>query len=395
MRPPTPTSYRRGILSFGPWARLFEMAGTIVLREAERRPVRMLLSSAGIALSVAIVVVGHFQSNLVDALVTELFEHGMREDLSIELAQPAPIRALGELAHLPGVERVESMRRVSARISHLGRHRDVAVLGTGPEVTMRLVIEEGGRPFPTPPDGIVLTRKLAEVLGAPVGSEVDVDVLDDPRRHGTLRVVGLANEMFGLFGHVSDRTMGALLDEQPAFDVALLRIDEPQLPALRVALARYPGIAQVVRRRAIIESFHERTGRSMSVMTTTMTIFAMIIAIGIVYNDMRVSLSMRARDLATMRVLGFTRREVGSVLFGEMLLHLVLGVPAGLWLGRYFCLLIMGTVDPERYRWPLTLSPATYGMAALTVLVASLACWVFVRRRLDRLDLIAVLKTRE
>ncbi len=395
MRAPTPTSYHRTPLSRGPWMRLLEMAGTIVLREAERRPLRVLLSAVGIAFSVAIMVVGHFQADVLDALVGELFEHGMREDLSVQLLRPAPARALGELAHLPGVLRVEGMRSAMARISFDGRHRDVAIQAPGDDVTMRLVIEQGGTVHATPDEGIVLTRKLAEVLGAPVGSEVRVDVLDGQRPSGTLRVVGLADEMFGLFGHVSSATMTRLLDEEPSFDVALMRLDETRLPALRAALARYPGIAQLVRRRAIVESFHERTGRSMSVMTTVMTIFAMIIAIGVVYNNMRVTLSMRARDLATMRVLGFTRGEVGSVLFGEMVLHLVVGVPIGLWLGHYFCVLIMGSVDPERYRWPLTLTPATYAYAALTVLVASLSCWLFVRRRLDRLDLIAVLKTRE
>jgi len=395
MRPPTPTSYRRSVLSSGPWMRLVEMAGTIVLREAERRPVRVLLSAVGIAFSVAIMVVGHFQGDILTPLIEELFEHGMREDLSVELVRPAPRSALGELAHLPGVERVEGMRRVLARVSHAGRHRDVPIMSASGDVTMRLIVAEGGHVVPRPSDGIVLTTKLAEVLGVSVGSEIELEVLDGQRPHGSLRVVGLADEMFGLFGHVGDDTLADFLDEEPSFDMALLRIDERRLPELRAALARYPGNAQLVRRRAIIESFHQQTGRSMVVMTAFMTFFAAIIAIGVVYNNMRVTLSMRARDLATMRVLGFTRREVGAVLFGEMILHLVVGVPVGLGLGRWFCELILGTVDPERYRWPLTIASSTYAYSVLTVTVASLLCWLFVRRRLDRLDLIAVLKTRE
>lgn len=395
MRPPTPASYRRSLLTTGPWMRLVDMAGTVVLREAERSPVRVVLSAVGIAFSVAIVIVGHFQSDALPPLVEELFEHGMREDVSIELIRPAPRRALGELAHLPGVRRVEGLRRTVARVSHDGRHRDVPLTAAAEDVTMRLVVDESGHVVPRPTEGIVLTRKLAEVLDIGVGEELDVEVLDGQRPRARLRVVGLADEMFGLFGHVGDRTMSRLLEEEPSFDVALLRVDETQLPALRESLARYPGVAQLVRRRAIIESFHEQTGRSMSVMTAVMTFFAVVIAIGVVYNNMRVTLSMRARELATMRVLGFTRREVGSVLFGEMVLHLVVGVPAGLALGRWFCELILGTVDPERYRWPLTITSTTYAYSVLTVVLASLLCWLFVRRRLDRLDLIAVLKTRE
>jgi putative ABC transport system permease protein len=395
MRPPTPASYRSSILTRGPWMRLLEMAGTIVLREAERSPTRVVLSAIGIAFSVAIMVVGHFQGDAIGPLVEALFEHGMREDLSIELSRAAPRRALGELAHLPGVERVEGMRRTFARVSHRGRHRDVPLMAGGEDVTMRLVVDQRGDVVPRPAEGIVITRKLGEVLGIGVGEELDVELLEGRHTRARLRVTGLADEMFGLFGHLGEHTLAALLEEEPSFDLALLRTDDSRLPALRAALARYPGIAQLVRRRAIIESFHEQTGRSMSIMTAVMTFFAVVIAIGVVYNNMRVTLSVRARDLATMRVLGFTRREVGAVLFGEMVLHLAVGVPLGLGLGRWFCGLILGSVDPERYRWPLTISSETYAYAALTVALASLLCWLFVRRRLDRLDLIAVLKTRE
>lgn len=394
MRPPTPTSYRRR-LSGGPWMKLFEMAGTMVLREAERRPLRVMLSAVGIAFSVSILVVGRFQGDVLVTLVEELFEHAMREDVSVQLARPAPRRALRELEHLPGVLRVEGMRQAMVRIRSDGRHRDVPLLAREDDVEMRLVVAQDGGVVRIPPDGVVLTRKLGEVLGLGLGDEADVEVLTGDRPRARLRVVGLADEMFGLFAHVSDRTMQRFLREEPAFDVALLRVDERELPRLRAALARYPGIAQLVRRRSIIETFHRQSGRSMAIMTAIMTFFSAIIAVGVVYNNMRVSLSMRARDLATMRVLGFRRREVGAVLFGEMMLHLAVGVPIGLWLGTYFSEAIMATVDPERYRWPVVISSATYAYAALTVIAAALACWVVVRRRLDRLDLIAVLKTRE
>lgn len=395
MRPPTPASYRRSAISSGPWMRLLEMAGTIVLREAERSPVRVLLSAVGIAFAVGIMVVGRFQGDVITPLIEEVFEHGMREDLSVELIRPAPRQALGELAHLPGVLRVEGMRRVIARVSREGRHRDVPMLAAGDDTIMRLVVEEHGTVVETPEEGVVLTRKLAEVLGVAVGGEVDLEIQDGQRPRARLRVVGLADEMFGLWAHVSATTMSRILHEEPSFDVALLRIDDARLPELRAALSRYPGVAQIVRRRSIIESFHRQTGRSIEVMTAFMTFFAAVIAIGVVYNNMRVTLSMRARDLATMRVLGFSRREVGSVLFGEMILHLLVGVPVGLALGRWFAELMMGTIDPERYRWPLVIAPSTYAYAALTVIVSSLLCWLFVRRRLDQLDLVAVLKTRE
>lgn len=395
MRPASPDVYRASFLTRLGIVRLFESGGRMVLREAERRPARTLLSSFGIAMSVAILVAGRFNGDAIEYLMDQLFGRAMREDLAIVFVRPVPESSLRELSHLPGVHLVEGYRQVPVRVGFGHVHRDVNVLGHPPELSLRRILDMDGDFHRPPEDGVLLTSKLAEILGATTGDEIELEVLAGTRRRGTVRVSGLVDEMFGLSAYMTDESLRRFLREEPSIDVALLTIDPAELGEIRHRLASYRGVGAVIRRSAILSSFREQTGRMLGTMTLILTLFAGVIAIGVVYNNARVALSMRQRDLATLRVLGFTRREVGSVLFGEIVSHLLLGVPFGLWAGYWMAVGIMSTVDPERYRWPVVIAPDTYAFAALVVIVATMATWLVFRERLRRLDLIAVLKTRE
>jgi putative ABC transport system permease protein len=367
----------------------------MVLREIERRPGRLLLSSFGIAMSVAVLVAGRFNGDAIEYLMEQLFERAMREDVTVAFVRPVPAASLTELAHLPGVHLVEGFRQVPVRMRVGHAHRDVTLAGHPPTLELRRIIDERGVFHRPPDDGMLVTGKLAEILGVTTGDEIAIEVLTGSRRTGTIRVVGLVEEMFGLQGYMTHEGLRRFLHEEPSIDVALMTLDPTFLAEVRRRIARYPGVGGVVRRAAIIRSFQDQTGRMMGTMTAILTLFAGVIAIGVVYNNARVALSMRQRDLATLRVLGFTRREVGSVLFGEIVSQLVLGIPFGLWAGYWMARGIMSTVDPERYRWPVLISSSTYAFAVLVVLVATMGTWAIFRERLRRLDLIAVLKTRE
>lgn len=395
MRPASPDVYRASFLSRIGVVRLFESGGRMVLREIERRPGRLLLSSFGIAMSVAILVAGRFNGDAIEFLMHTLFERGMREDMTLVFVRPVPEASLVELAHLPGVHRVEGFRQVTARMRFGHVHRDVVLAGHPPDLTLRRIIDERAELHRPPEDGLLLTTKLAEILGVTTGDELDVEVLAGDRRRGPIRISGLVDEMYGLQGYMTHESLRRFLREEPSIDVALITLDPLMLGEVRRRVARYPGVGAVLRRAAILESFRDQTGRMMGTMTAILTLFAAVIAIGVVYNNARVALSMRQRDLATLRVLGFTRREVGSVLFGEILSQLILGIPFGLLAGYWMAVGIMTTVDPERYRWPVTISAGTYGFAVLVVVLATMATWALFRERLRRLDLIAVLKTRE
>jgi putative ABC transport system permease protein len=144
-----------------------------------------------------------------------------------------------------------------------------------------------------------------------------------------------------------------------------------------------------------IDSFNKTVGENLGLMKTINLIFACIIAAGVVYNSARISLAERTRELATLRVVGFTRGEISGILLGELAIVTLLAIPLGLVLGRAFAWWMVAAFDQELFRFPMFISRRTYAWSALVVMAASAVSGLIVRRNLDHLDLVAVLKSRE
>jgi putative ABC transport system permease protein len=395
MRPPTPATYHRtrlrsrGLLSFlGPSARM-------ALRELERRPVRSLLSAVGIALAVGILVIGRFMYDAMDQLVFVHFERAMREDVNVTFMKALPERAVRELAHLPGVHAAEPLRAVGVRFRSGHRHRDGALTGYPPGGQLRQLLDKDGEPAALPEDGVVLTTLLGEILDVRLGQDVTVELLEGDRRILALPVAGFVDESFGLQGHMHLDALHRVLGEESLATTALLTVDPDASVELHHRLRDLPWVAGVSSPKMLKQHFDAQSGDTMAIFTLVLTVFASVIAVGIVYNNARVALSQRARDLASLRVLGFSRGEIAGMLFAELAVQVALGIPLGLLVGRVMAIGMMSTVDAETYRFSVVISARTYAFAASIALATALVSALLVRRKLDHLDLIGVLKTRE
>lgn len=395
MRPDAPPTYRRSLLERLGVSRMLGGSALMVLREMTRRPLRTLLSCTGVAFGVAVVVVGFYVRGALDVIVDLQFEQAQREDLSVSFVRPVDGRVAGELAHLPGVLRVETERVVPVRVRKGQRSRETAITGLAPDADLRRVVEWPRRIVEIPPEGLLLSATLARILDVDVGDSVVVEVLEGDRRSREVRVAALANEMFGLGVYMQLPGLQALLGGAPAASVALLVVDARAEGELDAHLKRLPVVAGVTRRRELIAQFERQSAESMNVTSLILTLFGCVIAVAVVYNNARIALSMRGRDLASLRVLGFTRQEISSVLLGELGAHVMLAVVPGMYLGKLLATTIMSATDQETYRMPTVVTPSVYALAAGVTLAAALASAFVVRRQLDRLDLVAVLKARE
>lgn len=395
MQPPPPARYRPSFLERMGLDRLLGSSGRMVLRELTRHPLRTALSAAGIALAVAILVVGRYLVDAVDHLIDLQFHQASREQVAVQFTHPLPDRAARELLHLPGVHRVEGLRSAGARFRSGHRWRDGLLNGYPPRAELRQLVDVHGSRTPVPEGGVVLTRKLAEILEVGPGDPVTVELREGNRATRRLVVVGTVDETFGLQGHLALEDLNTLLGEGRVISTALLRADPARYEALEGRLNGLPRVLGVSRPEESVRRFREQSAEGLMVMTGLLTVFAAVIAVGVVYNNARVALSVRSRDLASLRVLGFTRREISRILLGEMAVPLFLALLPGFLLGRIFAGGVASTLDPERYRLPLTISPRSYALAATVVLVAGAVSALLVRRKLDHLDLIGVLKTRE
>lgn len=367
----------------------------IVLRTMERHPGRTLLSVAGIAFGGSLVVAGVFSLDSVDLLLFRQFGLAQRYDAMVTFTEPTSAAALEDLARYPGVRAVEPMRSVPVRLrcGHRSRATAITSLVTGSQLSR--VIDRDGRVVEPPEDGLLLSATLARVLGAKPGDELTVEVLEGRRPVRRVPVVRLVHEYMGTNAYMSLPALHRLLEEGPSVSGAYLAVDSAERDALYRELKRAPRVAGVMLRRAALDSFNQTMGEMVGAVRAVSMLFAAIIAAGVVYNGARISLSERRRELATLRVVGFTRAEIATILLGEIACVTVVALPLSLLIGYGLAALVVKMYDTEVWRMPLAVSPATYALAAITVIAATLASAWVVRRKLDRLDLIAVLKTRE
>ncbi len=395
MHPEPPASYRPTLLERFGVGDLFGSSGRMILRELGRRKLRTALSSFGIALAVGIIVVGRFSSDAFDLILDRHYQMAMQEDVSVSLIGPTPERAVREVAALPEVGRAEGLRVTSVRLVSGAHYRDIPIYGYREGDRLRRLMDAQGRVAAMPTGGLVLTETLADLMGIQVGDSVEVQLREG--RGGTRRlpVTGTVDEMFGLQGHMRLDDLNRLLGEGPTVNSLLLTIERDDFQLLEARLARMPRVQEVTAKAHQIGRLEELTAEPQRALVLILSIFGSVIAVGVVYNNARVALSVRARDLASLRVLGFTRGEISGILLGEQGIQVLMAIPVGLFIGRILSGLLAATLDPEEYRFPLMVSPQTYAYAAIVVLAAALVSALLVRRRLDHLDLIGVLKTRE
>ena len=395
MRPEPPARYGPTILERIGLGRMVPNVARMVLRQLERHPVKTTFSLLAIAMSVAIVVVGNFMRNSVDEVIQTQFYDVQRYDLSLATVEPVSIDAVKELASLPGVHQAEPRRTISARLRHGNRARRVGITGLPQNALLMRLKSKTGSFMELPSDGLIISKKLASVLGVKAGETVRVEALQEKRPVADVLVVDLLDDITGLNAYMNIDAVNRLMREGPQISGAMLTADPLFMAAIYKQLKETPRVASVTIRQASVDSFKNTVAKNMLHMRMINLTFAIIIALGVVYNGARISLSERSRELATLRVIGFTRREISTILLGEIGTVTLLGVPFGLVMGYWFAWGLTLFLDQEVFRFPFVISNSTYGLAAATVLAASILSALLVRRKLDDLDLIAVLKSRE
>lgn len=395
MRPEPPADYRPTILERIGFAAFLSQPARMVLRHIERRPVKAFMSSFGMALAVAILLLGRFSADSLDYLLNVQFFVSQKQDMSVSFIEPTSMSGFYELQHLPGVVHAEPRRMVPVRIRHEHIARRTLLHGVIDHPTLNQLVDEELNSIPLPQEGIVLNTKMAEILGVKLGDVVTIEVLEGSRAVRQVPITGLATEFLGMFSYMNLHALNRLMREGDSLTEAHLTVDSDRADNLYTQLKELPRVAGVNIKRVAIRSFRDTVMENMLQMQFFNVIFACIIAFGVVYNTARIALSERGRELASLRVLGLTRGEISFILLGELAVLTLAAIPLGLGFGWTLIRIVCLFLDTEMYRIPFLIAPATYGFSVLVVVIAAVLSGLVVRRRLDHLDLIAVLKTRE
>ena len=395
MRPEPPATFRPGLLERIGLRTLLSPASRMIVRNLDRRRWRAFFSALAVALSVAIVVAGRYSIDAVERLVSVQFHAIQREDVTVVFQEPRPTHVSHELSQLAGVLRVEPYREVPARLRLGHRSRRVGILGLPLEGELRRPVDKQLSPVDLPPNGLVLNAKLAEILNARPGDVITVEVLEGARPVRQVAVAALVDEPVGLGAYMQAGALHRLMREGDTISGAYLKVDSLVAPRLYSILKHTPSISGVAVREAMLASFWKTFGESIWISTAFLVGFASVIAIGVVYNGARIALSERGNELACLRVLGFTRSEIGRILLGEQGLLTLGSIPAGFALGFALSMLLSRFFSRELFRLPMVVNAGTYAFAAIVVTAAAVFSGAVVAERLRRMDLTAVLKLRE
>jgi putative ABC transport system permease protein len=395
MAPPAPPRFHRTIFDRAMAALRFSQPTMMIVRSFVRWPVRTALSGLGLALAVAILVAASFFDDSLDMIIDTAFYQSNRQDVMLLFAEDVPETALEEIRALPGVLAAEGQQFHAAILRFGPVEKRVPIEARRPGTDLSRIVTGEGRVVDAPPGGILLSETLAAQLGTAPGDMVEVEFLSGRRETVFLPVSGTVPQYFGLGAYMDLEALNRIYRQAPRISTANLLVDDAALDDLHAALKTVPKLTGTIMLTDTRRSFQDTIRRNVVIMMTIYITIASLITIGVSYNAARIALSERAREFASLRILGFSRGEVSLILVGEIMILAVLAQPLGWFLGYLIVLATTQGFESDLYRIPLVLKPATFAVASLVVLAASLAAVLVVRRRIDSLDLVQVMKTRE
>lgn len=395
MQPPAPPRFRQGFTDRLMTRLHLSQPAMMILRSITRWPLRAAASALGLSMSVAVLAAASFFNDAMDKMMETTFGLANRQDVVLIFTDNRPEIAVDEVAKVPGVLQAEGqlMESVMLRHGHLTKH--VGLEARRPDSDLSRIVGGSGRVLAAPPGGIVLAARLSRQLGLEVGDEVEVEFLQGRRETVMLPVTATIEQYVGLAAYMDFETLNAIRRQAPQVTVANITLDPARKAEFHRALAGMPRLAGTAMLSDMRRSFEDTIQQNISITATVYTVIAMLIAVGVTYNGARIQMSERARELASLRILGFSRGEVSFILVGEAMVLALLAQPLGWLAGLGIAWAFTQGVESDLYEIPFVIVPATFARASLIVLLTALVSALVVRRRIDRLDLVAVMKTRE
>lgn len=395
LRPPAPAEFRPLMIERLGYAGLLTPSQRMIMRNLERKPLRAVTTAAGIAGSVAILIAGTFWSDAIEWFMDVQFNMVQRAQVNVGFAEPVSRAVRWELERLPGVKQAEVTRAIPVRLRAGHRSYRTAIQGLADDATLLRILDAELREAKPAPGGVLLTTRLAERLGVAPGDEVAAELLEGKRIKAPLRVSGTVRELAGMNAWMRLEDLNRLAREGAMVSGAGLLVDRAQEAALLERLKQMPAAAVVIVNRTLVDTFRETSAKNVLFFTAILSAFAATIAVGVVYNSARIQLAERAWELASLRVLGFTRGEVSVLLLAELALEIAAAIPLGFAAGYGLAALLLALMPHEMIEFPLVISRPTYLYAGVVVVAAGVVSALIVRNRIDNLDMVGVLKTRE
>ncbi|MFN4098340.1 MAG: ABC transporter permease, partial [Pararhodobacter sp.] len=395
MQPPAPPRFARGRADRFLGALRLRQTTMMIFRSILRWPGRAAITLFGVSASVGVLVMSYFMVDAVEQLADSVFQQANRQQVTLMLARAQPDSAVQDALTLPGVLSAEGAYAMPVRAVNGHRNRLTALQGHFPGAELARLVDDDGRIVEPGPAGLVLPQMLARALDIRAGEVLRLEMLAAPRAVLHLPVAEVIPQGMGQEAHISAAALFAAMDVAPQVTMIHLAVQSDRMDALNAAIKETPAIAGLSDWAEVRRQFDATLSQNLLTMVGIYTLIGVLIAVGVVYNAARIQLSERSYELASLRVLGFSRAEVGYVLVGEMMLLTLVAIPLGWVAGYGLATGLVGAMSTDIIQIPFHITRRTFALAALAVFLAALGSVLMVRRRLDRVDLATALKARE
>ena len=395
MQPPAPPSFARGVADRVLSRLRFRQTTMMIFRSILRWPGRAAITLFGVSTSVGVLVMSYFMFDAVERLSDSVFQQANRQQVTLVLARGQTDRAVQDALALPGVLAAEGAYAMPVRAVHGHRNRLTALHGHFPGAQLARLVDDAGHVLVPPAEGVILPEMLARALQIEAGQVLRLEMLAAPRTTLDLPVVGIIAQGMGQEAHVSATALFTAMDSVAQVNMIHLAVQSDRMDDLNVAIKKTPGIAGLMDWAEVRRQFDATLSENLLTMVGIYTMIGVLIAIGVVYNAARIQLSERSYELASLRVLGFSRVEVGYVLVGEIMLLTLVAIPVGWGFGYFLAVGLVEAMSTDMFQIPFHITRRTFALAALAVFLAALGSVLMVRRRLDRVDLATALKARD
>jgi len=378
------------------WGRL-SSGWRMVLRDVVRARTRTIAGVFATAMGSAVLVCGFMLADASYYLIDYQFKWILRSDVDLSFKDERGEDVLLEAAALPGVDLAEPIFNVACTFSNGPYRRKGAITGIAPDARLTIPRNRDAVPVGVPPGGLVMSRKLAEVLHLRQGDVVTVQPIKGLRRRHRVPVVRLSDSFFGTAVYADIHYLSRLVNEEFALSGVQLAVDRrpEREAALYRELKRMPALEAVSARRDMVENLDKILVENMGIFISGLVLFAGVVFFGSILNASLISLAERQREVATLRVLGYGPWQIGALLLRESMIVTLAGTLLGMPIGYGLSVLTAVAYNTELFRFPVVATPGTWVWTLLLAILFGLAAHAVVQIVVHRMDWLEALQAKE
>ena len=396
MHPVVPTFVKKTFLEKIPgfW-RAFNVQGRMAIRNLLRNKNRSIFTLIGMIFTFSMMASFFSLSSMSETMIMDQFTRVQKQDVKLTFVKPMPrSNVIRELNDVDGIKRVEPFLEIPVSLKFLNHKKDVIALGISDGSELYNVFDKDGNRLEVPKSGMMVSEQVANKLGVQVGDVLQVESIFAKDEKLNVKIEKIIPQYLGANIYMNQDVLLGLLKQGEMMTSALNAIDERAIPSLKdeYRASKYISIIEV--RQEMIDKYEELMG-SATYALWVMAIISIITGFAIVYNSSIISLAERKRELASLRVMGMTPKEVMEVVSVEQWFIGFSGMIAGIPLAFLMSQAMSTSMSNDLY----TIPPGTSGNAIVLAFIGTIfaiaVSQVSISRKVKQLDLVAVLKERE